>query len=221
MKRIFSTAITAVLFSVFCTQSMADDCSHASSFSQIAQCQYLSQQKTEKKLNKVYQELLGDVTAFQKNYPSGRPNFRKELIKSEISWINFRKEFCKMDANRFYNGASYNIEYPGCLETLAKSQIKNLQGEISAFTNKQLFIPHTIFGQISKIMDGSGPTREELEGLFRLPISDKAAFLNQKKTLMLDDKFPQTPRQGRQLTLDRGRGLGLKNEIYKFRYQAL
>lgn len=97
------------------------DCSKAKTTAEIKYCSLKSYQAADRKLNQVYQKIIGDVSGEQE----------KILISAQQAWINFRDRNCNFKTYGSRGGTGYEIFRNGCLERLTQQRTMDLEKYLS------------------------------------------------------------------------------------------
>lgn len=97
---------------------------------QLNYCSWQAYQQQNEKLNKVYKKVMHKMHTWDHpKYPiKGAPNMVRELRQAEISWISYKEQFCKLDADESWEGSMQPMVHAQCLTSLTEAQIKNLNG---------------------------------------------------------------------------------------------
>ncbi len=83
----------------------------------INECTKLSYQNADKKLNRVYQQLLSTLESSRK----------QKLIAAQVIWIKFRDSNCEFERSRNEGGSITPTIYFGCLANTTKLRTQQLQ----------------------------------------------------------------------------------------------
>lgn len=101
------------------------DCSKANSTTELKYCSLKNYQAADKKLNQVYQKIIGLVSGEQQQI----------LITAQQAWIKFRDRNCNFESYRSRNGTGYEIFRNGCLERLTQQRTTDLEKYLSLRDN--------------------------------------------------------------------------------------
>ncbi|MEH2151911.1 lysozyme inhibitor LprI family protein [Nostoc sp.] len=93
------------------------NCNNAQTQAAINECAKLSYQNTDKKLNRVYQQLLSTLESSRK----------QKFIAAQLAWIKFRDTNCEFERSRYEGGSIVPTIYFGCLENTTKLRTQQLQ----------------------------------------------------------------------------------------------
>ncbi|HEY4940237.1 MAG TPA: lysozyme inhibitor LprI family protein [Rhizomicrobium sp.] len=94
-----------------------DSCDNAMSQNEMSACAEDAFARTDKVLNKVYQDTM-----------KGLDDHGRDLLKtSERAWVSFRDAECAYQNESNEGGSIYPMVYAGCQTTLTKDRIKQLQ----------------------------------------------------------------------------------------------
>ncbi|MEH2242001.1 lysozyme inhibitor LprI family protein [Nostoc sp.] len=93
------------------------NCNNAQTQAAINECTGLSYQNADKKLNRVYQQLL----------PTLESSRKQKLIAAQVAWIKFRDTNCEFERSRYQGGSIAPTIYFGCLENITKLRTQQLQ----------------------------------------------------------------------------------------------
>lgn len=93
------------------------NCNNPQTQSAINECTRLSYQNADKKLNRVYQQLLPTLESFRK----------QKLIAAQLAWIKFRDTTCEFERSGYQGGSIAPTIYFGCLENTTKLRTQQLQ----------------------------------------------------------------------------------------------
>jgi uncharacterized protein YecT (DUF1311 family) len=113
--------VLPLLLAVCATSSFALDCDKAVSTSDINECARIGQEKVEKQLNVVYQDVLKTTAA-----PDAAEE-RKALIAAQRAWVKFREADCKAVYQKWAGGTIRGVMYTGCMQNRAETRIKELR----------------------------------------------------------------------------------------------
>lgn len=94
-----------------------DSCDNAVSQNEMSACAEDTFARTDKMLNKVYQDTM-----------KGLDDHGRDLLKtSERAWVSFRDAECAYQNQSNEGGSIYPMVYAGCQTDLTKARIKQLQ----------------------------------------------------------------------------------------------
>ncbi|MBD0387838.1 MAG: lysozyme inhibitor LprI family protein [Nostoc sp. C3-bin3] len=93
------------------------NCNNPQTQTAINQCANLSYQNADKKLNRVYQQLLSTLKTSRK----------QKLIAAQLAWIKFRDTNCEFERSKYDGGSIAPTIYSGCLEDTTKLRTQQLQ----------------------------------------------------------------------------------------------
>lgn len=93
------------------------NCNNAQTQAAINECTNLSYQNADKKLNRVYQQLLSTLESSRK----------QKLIATQRAWIKFRDTNCEFERSAYEGGSIAPSIYSGCLENTTKLRTQQLQ----------------------------------------------------------------------------------------------
>ncbi|MEH1958566.1 MAG: lysozyme inhibitor LprI family protein [Nostoc sp.] len=93
------------------------NCNNSQTQIAINECRKLSYQNADKKLNRVYQQLLSTLESSSK----------QKLIAAQVTWIKFRDTNCEFERSRYEGGSITPTIYFGCLENTTKLRTQQLQ----------------------------------------------------------------------------------------------
>lgn len=93
------------------------NCNNPQTQAAINECAKLSYQNADKKLNRVYQQLLPTLESARK----------QKLITAQQAWIKFRDTNCEFERSRYEGGSIAPTIYFGCLENSTKLRTQELQ----------------------------------------------------------------------------------------------
>ncbi|MEH2249186.1 lysozyme inhibitor LprI family protein [Nostoc sp.] len=93
------------------------NCNNPQTQAAINECTKLSYQNAEKKLNRVYQQLLATLESSRK----------QKLITAQVVWSKFRDTNCEFERSRYEGGSIAPSIYFGCLENITKLRTQQLQ----------------------------------------------------------------------------------------------
>ncbi|MEH2358357.1 lysozyme inhibitor LprI family protein [Nostoc sp.] len=93
------------------------NCNNSQTQITINECRKLSYQNADKKLNRVYQQLLSTLESSSK----------QKLIAAQVTWIKFRDTNCEFERSRYEGGSITPTIYFGCLENTTKLRTQQLQ----------------------------------------------------------------------------------------------
>ncbi|MEH2237325.1 lysozyme inhibitor LprI family protein [Nostoc sp.] len=98
------------------------NCNNPQTQTAINECTKLSYQNADKKLNRVYQQLL----------PTLESSRKQKLITAQFAWIKFRDTNCEFERSRYEGGSIAPTIYFGCLENSTKLRTQQLQEYLKA-----------------------------------------------------------------------------------------
>ncbi|MEH1942693.1 MAG: lysozyme inhibitor LprI family protein [Nostoc sp.] len=93
------------------------NCNNLQTQREINECTKLSYQNVDKRLNRVYQQLL----------PTLESSRKQKLIAAQQAWIKFRDTNCEFERSRYEGGSIAPSIYFGCLENTTKLRTQELQ----------------------------------------------------------------------------------------------
>ena len=97
------------------------DCSKTKTTAEMKYCSLKSYQAADRKLNQVYQKIIGNVSGEQE----------KILISAQQAWINFRDRNCNFKTYGSRGSTGYEIFRNGCLERLTQQRTMDLEKYLS------------------------------------------------------------------------------------------
>lgn len=92
-------------------------CNPAGTTVEMKKCAQDRYDAADKKLNQVYQQMLGKLTGEEKN----------RLVNAEKAWIAFRDRTCEFEAAQALGGTLEGLLYMGCLERVTQERTTYLQ----------------------------------------------------------------------------------------------
>ncbi|MEH1845758.1 MAG: lysozyme inhibitor LprI family protein [Nostoc sp.] len=98
------------------------NCNNAQTQAGINECTELFYQNADKKLNRVYQQLLPTLESYRK----------QKLIAAQVASIKFRDTNCEFERSRYEGGSIALTIYFGCLENSTKLRTQQLQEYLKA-----------------------------------------------------------------------------------------
>ncbi|MEH2420156.1 MAG: lysozyme inhibitor LprI family protein [Nostoc sp.] len=98
------------------------NCNNPQAQAAINECTKLFYQNADKKLNRVYQQLLSTLESSRK----------QKLIAAQVVWIKFRDTNCEFERSRYEGGSIAATIYFGCLENSTKLRTQQLQEYLKA-----------------------------------------------------------------------------------------
>jgi uncharacterized protein YecT (DUF1311 family) len=93
------------------------NCNNAQTQSDINQCAQISYQNADKKLNRVYQQLIPKLSGYRK----------QKLITAQQAWVKFKDTSCEFERSRYEGGSIAPTIYFGCLEKTTQQRTQQLQ----------------------------------------------------------------------------------------------
>jgi uncharacterized protein YecT (DUF1311 family) len=127
-----SAGLAAIfLLSAVFSASAQDElkCNPEGATSEMAQCARDDFDKADKKLNKVYQQLLKSFTETDKEVGDTTPEDSrvKRLKEAQRAWIVFRDADCALISTENFGGSMEQITIPGCTATVTEERTKQLE----------------------------------------------------------------------------------------------
>ena len=93
------------------------NCNNPQTQAAINECANSSYQNADKRLNRVYQQLL----------PTLEKSRKQKLIVAQQAWLKFRDTNCEFERSKYEGGSIAPSIYVGCLENLTKLRTQQLQ----------------------------------------------------------------------------------------------
>ena len=120
LKKTFFVCILMLVLLIYPKPSLAQDvvnCSNPQTTLEMKICASQDYEKSDKKLNQVYQQLK----------PKLRENQRKKLVDAQRTWIDFRDKNCDFEASGVEGGTLEPVVKLGCLTNITNQRVKDLQ----------------------------------------------------------------------------------------------
>ena len=117
--------IIALALAAPCAPALALDCARAITTADTNACAHQAQQRTEAKLNQVYQALLKSLDTPDEAYGPEQP--KAKLIAAQRAWVTFRERDCDAVFALYAGGTMRTVMKIGCLQNHATLRIQQLQ----------------------------------------------------------------------------------------------
>ncbi len=115
MKILLNLVASSVLFISFSAYAL--DCNNANTQMEMNQCSYLDYQKTDKELNKLYNQYRATLP----------PERKEQLKKAQLAWVKFRDLDCQYEMDFYKGGSIVPLIRNGCYTVKTKQRIKDVK----------------------------------------------------------------------------------------------
>lgn len=122
------TAIALPLSNVSIAPSIAQqaNCKNPQTTRDMIRCAGSEVQAADRKLNQVYQQLIGKLDGQQK----------ERLTTAQLAWINFRDRTCAYEQGRFEGGTFAPVANASCRARVTQQRTKDLENYLQAVNDQ-------------------------------------------------------------------------------------